>query len=92
MLKPETFQHEYIALNNLPYSCGESRLATTSFSGGVLRRGETVWVEHEFGFRRPSKDATAYVDGLGVITVNPERLVRADALKPIAKEPSCQNH
>lgn len=92
MFKPEAFQHQYVTLINLPYSCGESRLTTTSFSGGVLRRGETVWVESDFGFRRSSKEATAYVDGVGIITVNPERLVRADVLEPISKETSWPNH
>ena len=92
MSKPEAFQHEYITLNTLPYSCGESKVATTSFSGGVLRRGETVWVENDCAPRHSSKSTTAYVDGVGVITVNPERLVKADVLKPISKETSCSDH
>ena len=86
MVKPEAFQHQYTTLNTLPYSCVGNDRASASFSGGVLRRGETVWVEWDARALRRPKDTVAYVEGVGLITLNAERLIRADALKPLPEE------
>ena len=81
MVKPEIFQKPYVALGHIPYVCGESS-SGTSGAGGVLSRGQTVWTAESYEPRRAENLTSVFVEDIGVISLDPHWLVRADVLKP----------
>jgi hypothetical protein len=76
MVRPEAFQQPYIALQNVPYLCGDD--PSKAGSGGVLSRGKTVWARQSDASQSAAGSITAYVEGVGLISVNPRALVRSD--------------
>ena len=77
MLKPIEFQQAQVTLQKLPYALGES-----SFSdGGVLDCGQVVWTRPA-GNARDLNGTLGYVEGIGIVSLNPRALVRADLLLP----------
>ena len=81
MLKPQMFQKPYVAVRHVPYICGDGSNKTDSASGGVLGRGQTVWTEETFDMRRARERAIAFVEEIGVISLDPRGLVSADVLE-----------
>ena len=81
MFRPETFQQPYVALRNIPYVYGDSSSGQESPSGGVLGAGQTVWTK-EFKLKK-SCSATAFVEGVGIVSLDPRWLVRGDALEQL---------
>jgi hypothetical protein len=74
------YQTAYLALRNLPYSFGAERDGEGSYSGGVLRRGQTVWAD-EISKRHANRAVKAYLDRQGFILVDPTFLIRIDILR-----------
>ena len=80
MFKPEAFQQPYVALRNIPYQCGDPSAKGATPSGGVLGRGQTVWTKENYELKTYPRTTTAFVDDIGIISLDPRWLVRADAL------------
>ncbi len=86
MSRPETFQERYVTLHTAPYICGDGSSEPAALSGGVLKRGEIVWTKTNLEPNRQLRSTPAFVDGVGIITLDAKRLVRADALQPVSQE------
>ena len=82
MARPETFHQRYVTFHPAPYLCGDGSSEPAALHGGVLRRGEIVWTKDSIDPHGRLRSTSAFVDGVGIITLDPRRLVRADALKP----------
>ncbi len=81
MSRPEAFHQQYVALHNIPYLCGDGSGSGTPSSGGVLGRGQMVWTEEIRQPSTPAKPTAAFVEGIGIISLDPRWLARADALR-----------
>ena len=79
MLRPETFQRSYVVFRNIPYLVTDS-VQKFSASVGVLSRGQVVWLPG-LDDRTP-KSVTAFVEEIGLISLDPRALVPADILTP----------
>ena len=75
MDKPEAFQQPYTAAQNIPYLCGDSSNHTSFSSGGVLGRGQVVWLHTPLKSKARSSEASAFVDGIGLVSLNPRWLI-----------------
>lgn len=78
MLRPETFARSYVVFRNLPYAMADSAKEFSSM-GGVLSRGQVVWLQGPDG--KQSTDVTAFVDQVGLVWLDPRGLVPADILR-----------
>ncbi len=74
MLKPQLFQKQHIATRNLPYIVMEDSLREAIDAGGVLGSGQVVWTETAFPARPRPHTAMAFVDGIGMVRVDPRWL------------------
>jgi hypothetical protein len=61
-------------VRNIPYQF-EDELCEGTMPGGVLGKGREVWVRDFTATRK--RPVSAYVDGIGMVTVDPRCLVRA---------------
>ncbi|MGI4830544.1 MAG: hypothetical protein ACRYFU_20445 [Janthinobacterium lividum] len=77
MAKPDIFQKRHVTLQTIPYLCGDISSARVSLDGGVLARGEVVWTIEEVELTRSAKLTCAFVESVGIISLEPARLVRA---------------
>jgi hypothetical protein len=82
MIKPETFEQPYVAFGHVPYQCGDDVKDFSPPGGGVLPRGQLVWTTQSYTPRECPRSVTAFVEDIGIVSVDPHWLVRADALKP----------
>ena len=80
MLKPDVFQQPYVVFRNVPYQGGDGAAADDVSSGGVLASGQTVWTQEPYNMQNRPQTATAFVEEIGIISINPRWLVRADVL------------
>lgn len=71
---PAKYNHSCIIMKDLPYDVTErppdARLAPT----GVLHTGRIVWLDHDLQNLLGKTEVRAYVDGIGLITVDPRSL------------------
>jgi hypothetical protein len=70
MDKPQTFRKQYITRQNLPYVFGETASVPRSLYCGVLGRGQIVWMDEVAHSGRRPIPASAFVDGIGLISVD----------------------
>jgi hypothetical protein len=80
MLKPEAFHEPFVALRNVPYLCGSPEDRDHA-QGGVLCQGQTVWTKYSTVPPRNVRSEAAFVEGIGVVSLNPHWLVPADLVK-----------
>lgn len=87
MLRPAIFQRPYVAFRHIPYlRGGQSETESCPGSGGVLGRGQTVWTQKAYDPRNTPPQALAFVEEIGVVSLDPRGLVPADLLNPGAKD------
>jgi hypothetical protein len=79
MLRPQPYCHSFVALQNIPYSACDGMAREASHSGGVLGKGQLVWTT-DVGDLRPNV-VNAFVEELGVVSLDPRWLVPADVLR-----------
>ena len=76
--KPQDYAETCSIVGNLPYQC-EDGLMGAPMAGGVLAKGGRVWVQR-FHHGKKSCGSTrcvfAYVDGIGMVSVDSRWLVR----------------
>ena len=87
MDKPEAFGQANVALHNIPYVCGDGSTGQVSSFGGVLQRGRTVWTVETYHPQRRPLSVAAFVDDLGIVSLDPRWLIRADTLQPAQETP-----
>ncbi len=75
MLKPQVFQQANVAVHNLPYTVLEESLRDSLGTGGVLGSGQLVWTEASLAVRPRPHSAIGFVDGIGMVCVDPRWLV-----------------
>lgn len=80
MLRPKAFQQRSIASRNIPYLCGAPDERDPAH-GGVLHRGQAVWTKPDAVLNRNVRWEAAYVEGVGVISINPHWLKRANLVE-----------
>lgn len=74
MLRPQVFQQANVAVRNLPYTVLEESLRDSIDTGGVLGSGQLVWTEMSFTASPRPHSAIGFVDGIGMILVDPRWL------------------
>jgi hypothetical protein len=78
MNKPQNYEENCVIVRNIPYQF-EDELSEGTMPGGVLGKGREVWVRDFTAMRkRPISvnSVSAYVEGIGMVTVDPRCLVR----------------
>ena len=80
MQRPDSFQLPYVVMRNLPYRSIQDSFEAEQRDGGVLRTGETVWTVEDYRLGRCPRSATAFVDGVGVVALDPRWLAQANIL------------
>ena len=78
MTRPHEFREVYIATRNLPYL----RISPPDCaSGGVLAKGQLVWVQTGFDAEDRPVSIPAFVDHIGIISLDPQWLVAAKSIR-----------
>jgi hypothetical protein len=86
MAKPNEFRKAYIAIQNIPY-LRESPQGLAS--GGVLAKGQLVWVQTMFDAEERLNSISAFVDDIGIISLDPRLLAVAKLMdSEVADQPS----
>ena len=75
MLKPQLFQQANVTVRNLPYTVLEGSFRDSIDTGGVLGSGQLVWTEDSVSIRPRLHIAVCFVDGIGMVHVDPRWLV-----------------
>jgi hypothetical protein len=75
MTRPNEFQEGYIAIQNVPYLRESPQ---DLGSGGVLAKGQLVWLQTMFDAEEQPISISAFVDGIGIISVDPRLLAVAN--------------
>lgn len=88
MLKPEAFQQPFVALRNIPYLCGVPEDRDHS-QGGVLCQGQKVWIQSGAVPDRTLKLEAAFVEDVGIVSLDPHWLVPAHLVVP--RDPGGKN-
>jgi hypothetical protein len=76
MNKPHQFQSPCLSTQNTPYMFVNEPVPITS-DGGVLRKGRLVWTCEVYETKDRAHSVTAFVDDLGLISLDPHSLMRA---------------
>ena len=66
---------------NMPYEMIELLPSGANLSGGVLGKGKRVWVQRGSQGATYRHAVSAYVEDIGIISINPHCLSRLDRLK-----------
>jgi hypothetical protein len=86
MAKPNEFRKAYIAIQNIPY-LRESPQGLAS--GGVLAKGQLVWVQTMFDAEERLNSISAFVDDIGIISLDPRLPAVAKLMdSEVADQPS----
>jgi hypothetical protein len=75
MIKLECFRVGYIASCNMPYGVDETSCPEMLSSGGVLRKGQPVWLKEPLTAIAMNTFVPAYVEHLGVVSLDARFLV-----------------
>jgi hypothetical protein len=76
MNKPHQFQSPCLATQNIPYMFAAEPAPATR-DGGVLGKGCLVWTCEVYETQGRPPSVTAFVDDLGLISLDPRSLMKA---------------
>ena len=74
MTKPNDFREVYVAIQNIPYFCESLHDLA---GGGVLTKGQLVWIQTMFDAEERPNSISAFVDDIGIISLDPRCLAVA---------------
>jgi hypothetical protein len=77
MNRPHQFQSPCLATQNTPYLFAEEPAPARTCDGGVLGKGRLVWTCEVYGTQNRLHSVTAFVDDLGLISLDPHSLRRS---------------
>jgi hypothetical protein len=93
MFTPESFTIRYVTSRNMPYGVEETSSPTMLSGGGVLKKGQAVWLREALKDIYKEAAVPAYVEDLGVVLLDARFLVHnthplAQAGKNAREEPT----
>lgn len=73
MNRPHDYDELRVTVRNVNYQCEDDQFDAMHTTGGVLPRGQVLWIR-----KRPTfaYSVSAYVEGIGLVTIDPRFLVR----------------
>jgi hypothetical protein len=75
-MKPQECEESYTVMGNTPYAMeGDTLMGTTTMDGGVLGRGQIVWMRKRLGKQSLHPLVSAYAEKLGLISLDPRFLI-----------------
>jgi len=92
MNRPPQFQAPSLATQNIPYLLAAEPASPITHDGGVLRKGRLVWTCEVYGSKERPHAVTAFVDDLGLISLDPHSLMRADSVGNYGIEVNAVQH
>lgn len=78
---PGDYQRALVIVRDAPYQREDEHLSRTRPGPGVLGKGQTVWAKKSAKPRKFS--ISVYVDGIGVVLLDPYCLVPAEKYRPV---------
>ncbi len=86
MHKPDMFNLPFVTVRNTPYLQGFPENPEHS-EGGVLGQGQLVWTMSSTSFSHAMRSQPAFVDGVGVVSLNPGWLIPVGILTATREKP-----
>jgi hypothetical protein len=83
MFRPDVFKQPYVAIRHIPYLCRDA--SGQDAPGGVLSKGQMVWTQESYESKGYPPSAIAFVDGVGIVSLDTRWLVRPDILSTTTK-------
>ncbi len=80
MVRPEAFHEAHVTLRNVPYTCVDGSSQQLPW-GGVLGKGKLVWTKEAPPVWGSTRAVPVFADGVGLVMLEPQGLVRADVLQ-----------
>jgi len=77
--RPAEFQEAYIATQNIPYLRASPHYLARS--GGVLAKGQLIWVHTMSDIRQRPHSIFAFVDDIGLVSLDPGWLKKCDEVR-----------
>lgn len=72
MNRPHDYDEVRVTVRNMAYQC-EKEHSNGMHTGGVLSKGQVVWIRKSPAF---AYEISAYVEGVGLVMIDPRFLVR----------------
>ena len=69
-MKPAEYRYSCIIAKDIPYNVIEGALKGSQPGIGTLHVGRVVWLDHQMDTGSAGTDTQAFVDGIGLITVD----------------------
>jgi hypothetical protein len=73
MNRPHDYDEVRVTVRNMTYQCEDEHFNGMHTTGGVLCKGQVVWIKKSPSFAHA---ISAYVEGVGLVTIDPRFLVR----------------
>lgn len=73
MNRPHDYDEVRVTVRNLTYQCEDEHFNGMHTTGGVLSKGQVVWIRKSRGL---AHIVSAYVEGVGLVTIDPRFLVQ----------------
>ena len=74
MERPLIYRDSYVVDRNFPYERVELLATGQHLGGGVLGKGQRVWMQHEPQATTHRCAVSVYAEGIGIINLNPHCL------------------
>jgi hypothetical protein len=74
MDRPLIYRDTYVVNQNFPYEIVERLPAGEHLGGGVLGKGQRVWMQHEPQVTAYRRAVSVYAENIGIISLNPRCL------------------
>ena len=78
MDRPLLYEKPYVVNRNIPYEMIEQLPSGDYLSGGVLRKGVHVWMQHEPLGTLYRRSVSVYAENIGIIDLDPHFLSQLD--------------
>ena len=78
MDRPLIYQDSYVVNRNLPYEVIEVLPTGEHRGGGVLGKGQRVWMQPDPQAPNTLRAVSVYAEDIGIISLNPHCLSRLD--------------
>lgn len=78
MDRPLVYRDSYVVNQNMPYEVIELLPSGEYLSGGVLGKGQRVWMQHEPQATTHCHAVSVYAEDIGIINLDPHCLSRLD--------------
>jgi hypothetical protein len=78
MDRPLVYRDSYVVNRNFPYEMAERLPSGEYLGGGVLGKGQRVWMQHDREATTYGHVVSVYAEDIGIINLNPYCLSRLD--------------